>query len=48
MSVRGAALWSMSGQYLVFIAQFVMNVIIARFFLSPRKWACSRSRCRPR
>jgi O-antigen/teichoic acid export membrane protein len=37
MSVRGAALWSMSGQYLVFIAQFVMNVIIARFFLSPEE-----------
>ncbi len=37
MSVRGAALWSMSGQYLVFAAQFLMNVIIARFFLSPEE-----------
>lgn len=37
MSVRGAALWSMSGQYLVFAAQFATNVIIARFFLSPEE-----------
>jgi O-antigen/teichoic acid export membrane protein len=35
MSVRGAALWSMSGQYIVFAAQFVVSVLISRFFLTP-------------
>lgn len=35
MSVRGAALWSMSGQYIVFATQFVVSVLISRFFLTP-------------
>ena len=37
MTVRGAALWSMSGQYIVFATQFVVSVIISRFFLSPEE-----------
>lgn len=37
MSVRGAALWSLSAQYVAFAAQFVSSVIIARFFLSPEE-----------
>ncbi len=44
MSVRGAALWSMSGQYLVFATQFVVSVVISRFFLAPEEvglWAAA-------
>jgi O-antigen/teichoic acid export membrane protein len=37
MSVRGAALWSMAAQYLVFALQFAVSVVIARFFLSPEE-----------
>lgn len=37
MSVRGAALWSLSSQYVVFAVQFVVSVLIARFFLSPEE-----------
>ncbi|MDE2406038.1 MAG: oligosaccharide flippase family protein [Sphingomonadales bacterium] len=37
MSVRGAAVWAMGGQYLSFAIQFVTSVIISRFFLSPRE-----------
>jgi O-antigen/teichoic acid export membrane protein len=37
MSVRHAALWSLTGQYAVFAAQFVSSVLIARFFLSPEE-----------
>ncbi len=35
MSVRIAALWSMGAQYLSFIIQFVVSVLISRFFLTP-------------
>lgn len=35
MSVRGAAIWAMAGQYLAFAIQFVASVIISRFFLGP-------------
>lgn len=35
MSVRGAALWSMSSQYIVFATQFAVSVLISRFFLTP-------------
>ncbi|XJJ71991.1 oligosaccharide flippase family protein [Novosphingobium sp. BL-8A] len=35
MSVRGAAIWAMAGQYTGFIIQFVTSVLISRFFLSP-------------
>ena len=35
MSVRGAALWSMSAQYVVFATQFAVSVVISRFFLGP-------------
>ena len=35
MSVRGAAVWAMAGQYLSFAIQFVTSVIISRFFLTP-------------
>ncbi|HEX8444045.1 MAG TPA: oligosaccharide flippase family protein [Allosphingosinicella sp.] len=37
MSVRGAALWSMGAQYVVFAVQFAVSVIISRFFLSPEE-----------
>ncbi|PLK27836.1 polysaccharide biosynthesis protein [Novosphingobium sp. TH158] len=37
MSVRGAALWAMGGQYLSFAIQFVTSVLISRFFLSPEE-----------
>lgn len=37
MSVRNAALWSLTGQYAAFAAQFVSSVLIARFFLSPEE-----------
>ncbi|WP_264423996.1 oligosaccharide flippase family protein [Novosphingobium sp. KCTC 2891] len=35
MSVRGAAIWAMAGQYISFAIQFATSVIISRFFLSP-------------
>ena len=35
MSVRGAAVWAMAGQYLSFAIQFITSVIISRFFLTP-------------
>lgn len=35
MSVRGAALWSMAGQYVSFAIQFAASVIISRLFLAP-------------
>lgn len=35
MSVRGAAIWAMAGQYLSFAIQFVTSVAISRLFLSP-------------
>ena len=35
MSVRGAAVWAMGGQYLTFAIQFATSVIISRFFLEP-------------
>lgn len=37
MSVRGAAVWAMGGQYLSFAIQFVTSVLISRFFLSPEE-----------
>jgi len=35
MSVRGAAVWAMAGQYLSFAIQFATSVIISRWFLTP-------------
>ncbi len=35
MSVRSAAVWAISGQYVSFIIQFATSVIISRFFLTP-------------
>ena len=35
MSVRGAAVWAIAGQYSSFAIQFITSVIISRFFLSP-------------
>lgn len=35
MSVRGAAVWAMAGQYLSFALQFATSVVISRWFLSP-------------
>lgn len=35
MSVRGAAIWAMAGQYLSFGIQFIASVVISRFFLTP-------------
>jgi len=35
MGVRGAAVWSMAGQYLSFAMQFAASVVISRFFLAP-------------
>lgn len=35
MSVRGAAVWAIAGQYLAFAIQFASSVVISRFFLSP-------------
>ena len=35
MSVRGAAVWAMAGQYVSFAVQFAASVIISRFFLTP-------------
>jgi O-antigen/teichoic acid export membrane protein len=34
-SVRGAALWSIGAQYIAFAVQFVVSVIISRYFLTP-------------
>ncbi len=35
MSVRTAALWSMGSQYITFAMQFVVSVLISRYFLVP-------------
>ena len=35
MSVHGAAIWAMAGQYISFAIQFISSVIISRFFLAP-------------
>ena len=35
MSVHGAAIWAMAGQYLSFGIQFITSVVISRFFLTP-------------
>ncbi len=35
MSVRGAAVWAMAGQYLAFAIQFIASVVISRLFLKP-------------
>lgn len=35
MSVRGAAVWAMAGQYCAFAIQFVTSVIISRWYLKP-------------
>lgn len=35
MSIRIAALWSMGSQYIGFAIQFVVSVIISRYYLSP-------------
>lgn len=35
MSVRIAALWSMGSQYAAFLIQFIVSVLISRFFLDP-------------
>lgn len=35
MSIRRAAFWSVSGQYITFAIQFAASVIISRFFLKP-------------
>jgi len=35
MSVRGAAVWAIAGQYASFAIQFITSVIISRFFLTP-------------
>lgn len=35
MSVRNATVWSMAGQMVVFVIQFLTSVIISRFFLAP-------------
>lgn len=37
MSVRGAAVWAMAGQYLSFAIQFASSVVISRFFLAPEE-----------
>lgn len=37
MTVRRAAVWAMAAQYVVFGAQFITNVIVSRFFLSPEE-----------
>ncbi len=37
MSVRIAALWSMGAQYLSFLIQFIVSVLISRFFLTPEE-----------
>lgn len=35
LSVRGAAVWAMAGQYIAFSIQFISSIIISRLFLSP-------------
>jgi O-antigen/teichoic acid export membrane protein len=35
MSVRAAALWSMGSQYISFAINFIVSVIISRYYLSP-------------
>lgn len=35
MSVRGAAIWAMAGQYIAFAIQFVASVVISRLYLGP-------------
>ncbi|RYD94856.1 MAG: polysaccharide biosynthesis protein [Sphingomonadales bacterium] len=35
MSVRGAAVWAMAGQYVSFAIQFASSVVISRLFLDP-------------
>lgn len=35
MSVRAAAVWSMAATYVAFAMQFVVSVLISRFFLTP-------------
>ncbi len=35
MSVRSAAVWAMSGEYVAFGIMFITSVIISRFFLAP-------------
>jgi len=35
MSVRAAALWTMGSQYISFVVQFIVTVLISRFFLVP-------------
>jgi O-antigen/teichoic acid export membrane protein len=37
MSIRKAAFWSMGSQYIGFIIQFAVSVIISRFFLDPKE-----------
>jgi len=37
MSVSGAAVWAMAGQYLSFAIQFITSVLISRYFLSPEE-----------
>jgi O-antigen/teichoic acid export membrane protein len=37
MSIRSAALWSMGAQYLTFLIQFVVSVLISRFYLGPEE-----------
>jgi hypothetical protein len=35
MSVRGAAVWALAGQYVAFAIQFAATVVISRLFLAP-------------
>lgn len=35
MSIRSAAIWAMAAQYAAFAIQFLVSVIISRFFLTP-------------
>ena len=36
-AVRGAAIWSMGGQYVAFTVNFAASVIVARYFLGPEE-----------
>lgn len=38
MSVRGAAVWAMAGQYCAFAIQFIASVVISRFYLRPAEF----------
>jgi O-antigen/teichoic acid export membrane protein len=38
MSVRAAAVWAMASQYVTFVIQFAVSVIISRFFLTPAEF----------